>query len=84
MDSASSLVLKMMKDKASWVRELQSRSALAGSDAEAAVVSVVSATGVCDARGFAELHLPDSLARLTRRCPGAVVQSARHQGTGGL
>ena len=78
-DPAPAQVLKMMKHKASWVRELQSRSALAGSGAEAAVVAVASATCVCDALGFQELTLPDSVARLTRRCPTTVVHNARHR-----
>ena len=78
-DDAPALVIKMMKDKQSWARELQSRSALTGSGAEAAVVSVASATGVCDARTFRELDLPASVARLTRRCPDTVVKNARHQ-----
>jgi hypothetical protein len=72
------LVLKMMKDEGSWARELQSRCAFEGTDAEATTVPVRSAVGI-DRVGAAAIALSPTASRRVHRCPETVLQGARHE-----
>ena len=74
------LVLKMIRDEGSWARELQSRAALQGAtaDVDATTVPVRSAAVIGTL-----LHgaLPQTVAATVavHRCPGTVLQDARHR-----
>ena len=72
------LVLKMMKDEVSWVRELQSRCAFEGSDAEATTVPVRSAVSIESPRST-DITLSPTASRRVHRCPKTVLQDARHE-----
>ena len=72
------LVLKMMKDEGSWARELQSRCAFEGTDAEATTVPMRSAVGI-NRGGSNYITLSPMASRRVHRYPETVLQSARHE-----